>query len=252
MFRITLLLFITTTLISCSPSGRDKCLSTIENKNDLTLIQYKGFFVKYNDSTRQPEWVSYTLTAEEVAATENTPNIPHKFMEDPNCHLSQASVEDYRRSGWTRGHMARHMDMKWNTEAAQESDYMTNICPQNKKMNGGIWLKIENIARKLAIKYDSVNIVCGPIFTDTVNGTIGRSNIPVPDYFFKTFLVHYKGQYHSIAFICPNESGHAIPSEVVTTVNQVEALIRTNLYSHMDDAIEETVEDELIPYYWGL
>lgn len=215
-------------------------------------MEYIGFTVQYNPNTRQPDWVSYTLTAEEVAMTENTPKIPHNFMEDPDFYEPQASYEDYRGSGWSRGHMARHMDMKWNREAAQESDYMTNICPQNKKMNGGIWLKIENMARRLATQYDSVNIVCGPIFTDTTNGTIGSNNIPVPDFFFKTFLVYYKGQYHSIAFICPNDDGHTTPAAVATTVNQVETRIRTNLYGHLDDAIEETVEDELVPYYWGL
>ena len=34
-----------------------------------------------------------------------------------------------------RGHMAPAADMKWSKKAMEESFYMSNICPQNQKLN---------------------------------------------------------------------------------------------------------------------
>ena len=173
-------------------------------------------------------------------------------MQDSNFHHPQATNEDYRGSGWARGHMARHLDMKWKKEAAFESDYFTNICPQNKKMNGGIWLKIENKVRKLALQYDSVNIVCGPIFIDSIYGTIGYNKVAVPDFFFKTVLAFHNCHYHAIAFICPNDDRSLELIDVVTTVNYIESLTNFDLYKHLDDSIEESVEDVVDRSIWGL
>ena len=234
-------------LINCSPPDNKRSSTCYINR-----ISYSGFTVQYNANNRQPDWVSYTLTAQQVYATENTPKIPHQFGPDPNLNLPQASNDDYKGSGWSRGHMARHQDMKWSVQAAHESDYYTNICPQNGEMNNGIWKRIENKARDMAKRYGSVTIVCGPVFTDTTNGTIGADRIPVPDFFFKAFLVSSNGQYHSIAFLCPNEATHMGIRTIACTVNRIEAVTGLNLYTFLDDKIEETVEDELIYSLWGL
>ena len=210
------------------------------------LIRYEGFTVLYNTSTRQPVWVDYTLTKWQVAATDASPKIPHRFKPDPDLSIPQASNDDYRginkQYGLSRGHMARHQDMKWSVQAAQESDYYTNICPQHEKLNNGLWKKIENRVRDLAMAYDSVHIVCGPIFVDTSYGFIGPNHIPVPDYFFKTLLVKDASGYHAIAFICPNcGTGFSI-EDVRCTVDYVEAMTKLDFYSYLPDKLEEYVE----------
>ena len=102
-------------------------------------LHYTGFTVQYNPSTKQPKWVSYTLTAKQVETTKHTPKFSRHYMPDPNLDLPQATNEDYRNSGWVKGHMARRQDMKWSEQAVIESDYFTNICPQNEIMNNGVW-----------------------------------------------------------------------------------------------------------------
>ena len=171
-------------------------------------------------------------------------------MPDSNLKLPQATNEDYRGSGWSRGHMARHQDMKWSVQAALESDYYTNICPQDAKMNNGLWKKIENKARKIALNYDSVNIVCGPIFVDTAYGTLGSNKVPIPDYFFKTFLIYTNGEYHSIAFLCPNNDDKRAIDQFALTVNEIEKLTGLDLYPHLDDSPEEDIEDFLEYEVW--
>ena len=231
------------TVVSCyRPRGQVKDNVGLLAQNKLA---YTGFPVDYNPSTRQPACVEYTLTAEQVEATENTPKVSLKFMPDPNLNLPQATAEDYRGSGWSRGHMARRQDMKWSLQAVQESDYYTNICPQHEKLNTKLWKKIENLARRLATQYDSVRIVCGPIFTDTLNGYIGPNRIPVPDYFFKTLLVKDVSGYHAIAFLCPNSKNTHAMKESVCSVDEAESKSGLDFYSYLPNKTEAFVESQV-------
>ena len=251
------LLLITSLLITCVPPNRPHPLvdtqqqgKRYEKQQSSTIIHYTGFTVSYNPSTRQPDWVSYTLTAEQVEQTKHTPKIPRCFMPDPNLSLPQATNEDYSGSGWVRGHMARRQDMKWSEQAVKESDYFTNICPQNKEMNNGVWHQIENLARKLAVRYDSVMIVCGPVFTSSQLQTFGIHAIPVPDSFFKAFLVSDDDGYHTIAFLCPNNPDSVTIAGTAQSVNAVESFTGYDFFGFLDDAVEETIEDEVEVGLW--
>lgn len=204
-----------------------------------------GFTVSFNPETLQPNWVSYTLTAEQVEQTKHTPKIPRYFMPDPNLNLPQATNEDYSGSGWVRGHMARRQDMKWSEQAVKESDYFTNICPQNKEMNNGVWHQIENLARRLAVRYDSVMIVCGPVFTTSSPQTFGAHKVCIPDCYFKAFLINHAGVFHTIAFLCPNNADVVTIDSVVNSVNIVESVSGLDLFEFLDDHVEEKVESQV-------
>ena len=227
--------------LSCSPAKRDK-----STKQTSYKLYYTGFTVQYNSVNRQPDWVEYTLTAEQVFITDNTLSTSHKFKQDPKLQLPQASDADYKgiskKYGLSRGHMARRQDMKWSSQAVEESDYYTNICPQNETLNKGLWKKNEDLVREMAKQYDSVHVVCGPIFTNTAYGYIGPSRIPVPDYFFKTLLIKDCSGYHAIAFLCPNNGVSCIMNSVQCTVDKVESMAKIDIYSYLPDNIESIVE----------
>lgn len=248
---ITIIVFLPFLILLCSPPKSDRIV-----EREKIRLYYIGFTVQYNPNNRQPDWVEYTLTAEQVRATEHIPEIKHKFMPDPNTSIPQASNEDYKdihgQYSLTKGHMARHMDMKFSTQAALESDYYTNICPQHEKLNNGIWKRIENKVRKIAIEYDSVRIVCGPIFINNANGYIGPNRIPVPDSFFKTLLVKDGSGYHAIAFLCPNNDNPISMKEAVCTVDRVESLSKIDVYSYLPNKIESFVEKHIEPAVWSV
>lgn len=216
------------------------------------ILKYTGFTVQYNPNNRQPDWADYTLTAEHVEMSNNTPKVSRYFMPDPKLSLPQATPADYSKSGWVRGHMARRQDMKWSEQAIKESDYFTNICPQNDVMNNGVWHQIENLVRRVATQYDSVHVICGPIFTDNANGYIGPNRLPVPDYFFKTLLVKDATGYHAIAFLCPNDDKPLTMKEAACTVDKVEAMSKIDVYSYLPDKIESTIESTFNLKLWGL
>ena len=245
-------------LTSCYPPNRhpQKSINNSCDNTNQALICYTGFTVQYNPSNRQPDWVEYTLTAEQVRATENTPKVPHHFMQDPNLSLPQASDEDYKgvhkQYGLSKGHMARHQDMKWSPQAVMESDYYTNICPQHEKLNTKLWKRIENLVRDLVKQNDSVHVICGPIFTNHSNGYIGPNRLPVPNYFFKTLLVKDGSGYHAIAFLCPNNDKDLSMKDAACTVDKVESMSKIDVYSYLPDEIEESVESQIDIKMWGI
>ena len=85
--------------------------------------------------------------------------------------------------------MCPKADLRWSEKAYWESHYFPNICPQNHDLNRYDWNTLEKRVRSLAGRYDTVWVVCGPIFEKKEFGTIGDANVRVPDYFFKALLI---------------------------------------------------------------
>ena len=214
------------------------------------ILEYKGFAVSYNNDTRLPNWVAYELTAAEVEG-----DLPRKdkFRPDPSAIGPQASKEDYRNSGWDRGHMAPAADMKWSIQAMEESCYFTNICPQNQQLNGGDWKELEEQCRNWAHKYGSIYIVCGPIVMNNEHGKIGANNVVVPDKFYKVVLARINGEYQGVGFIFHNPpqrkskiSGkppvnRPLKSYAVA-IDEVEAAAGIDFFPALDAATQNRVE----------
>ena len=70
-------------------------------------------------------FVAWKLTPERLK--ENTERI-NNFRPDPDLPKSKAvTTQDYKGSGWDRGHLCPAGDNKWDREAMIESFYMTNF-----------------------------------------------------------------------------------------------------------------------------
>lgn len=217
-------------------------------KSDKVIV-YEGFTLSYNPKTLLPNWVAYELTSSEVDGT--YPRVSG-FSMDLDYKGRQAMREDYSSTGWDKGHMAPAADMKWSRTAMYESFFLTNICPQDHELNGNDWLTLEKLGREWAKRFGSVYIVCGPIVGNNYYGTIGDNKVVVPDAFFKAFLVVEEHRYHAIAFVMQNESKHHRIQEYAMTVNELEDLIGLDLFSNIDDSIEEMIESDLYFRYWSL
>lgn len=201
------------------------------------IVVHTGYTASYNHQTLVPNWVAWELTAEEAAGTNEG---QYSFSRDPDVKYPKAQREDYSNSGWDKGHMAPRADMKWSCQAIEESYYFTNICPQNHEMNSQAWRKIEELTRRLAKRYGSVCIVCGPIFDDHHFGTIGR--VQVPDRFFKALAINTTDGFKTVAFLVDNTPQNYSPKHYAVSVDSVESVIGRNLFPKADEAAEQTFD----------
>ena len=193
-------------------------------------IVYEGFELVYNEKLLIPEWVAYELTSQEVDGS--NPRSNH-FRTDPNYKGAQADDDDYRNSGWDRGHMAPAADMKLTEQMMRESFYFTNICPQNHNLNSGDWKALEELVREYANKYGRIYVTCGPIVTDNKYGKIGANQVTVPDAFYKVLLIPTPSGYQSIGYIMENKAGHKPLSTYETTIEEVETITGLDFFPAM-------------------
>lgn len=208
-----------------------------------------GYTSSFNTSLMIPNWVAYELTAEETRGVVRRPsNSP--FQPDPDYRGRQPDRSDYSHSGWDKGHLAPCADMKWSEQAMFESFFFTNVCPQNHDFNEKDWQRLEDRARAIARKKGSVYIVCGPIVTTNEYGRLGKNQVTIPDFFFKAFLCKDATGFHSIAYVMPNQYTGRPVNDFAMSVNELERILDLDLFAHLNDKIEETVEAQLNPEEW--
>ena len=104
---------------------------------------------------------------------------------------------------------------------------------------------MEDKARAVARKKGSVYIVCGPIVTTNEYGRLGRNQVAIPDYFFKALLYKDDTGFHSIAYVMPNQYTGRPVNEYAMTVNELEMVLGIDLFTRLNDRIEEGVEDQM-------
>lgn len=206
------------------------------------VIVHKGYTVSYNADWKIPNWVAYELTDVEVAGEEPRAK---KFVPDPMVpKYESATIDDYKNSGWDRGHMAPAADMKWHPQAMKESFYLSNVCPQNRNLNAGVWKDLEEQVRDLASQKGHIYVVCGPIVSADYQ-TIGANNVVVPSAFFKVLLQEEDGNIYTIGFVYENVAGRRPMSTYAMTVDDVEALTGIDFFPSLPDKIEKRVEAEV-------
>lgn len=237
--------FLLFSIFSCSAEqktdGRLEIPKLLKEKKEIRLEQY-GYSVSYNPQLCIPNWVAWELNAEKLVDRESRSN---KFLPNPKLPASMAiTTDEYKGSGWDRGHMCPAGDNKWHWRAMDESFYMTNICPQHHNLNRGDWKELEEACRRWAA-VEPVYIVCGPIMYRTPKyGYIGKSfKIRVPDAFFKVVLTGLKsGKPKAIGFIYKNEAGNNKRDKYVNSVDEVERITSIDFFPALPDDIEKQVE----------
>ena len=201
--------------------------------DDEDIIVHLGYTASYNHVSLCPDWVAWELTAEEANGQNDG---QYSFSRDPDVRFPKASREDYSRSGFDKGHMAPRADMRWSCQALEESYYFTNICPQDHEMNSQAWRKIEELTRRLAKRYGSVFIICGPIFGGDNPRKIG--GVSVPSAFFKALAVSTADGYRTVGFLVDNSPQSFSPRHYAVSVDSVEAVVGRNLFPLVDEEAE--------------
>ena len=213
------------------------------------IITHIGYTVSYNADWKIPNWVAYELT--KVEAEGEVPRYD-KFMPDPEVPSeNSATTKDYTKSGFDRGHLAPAADMKWSKQAMKESFYLSNICPQNRNLNSGVWNDLEAQVRELARQKGSIYVVCGPVMSRQPK-TIGENKVAVPDAFFKVLLQNQDGNWYAIAFLYENKSGKKPMSTYAMTVKEIQKITGIDFFPSLPDRIEKKVESEVDFTKWNI
>ena len=232
-----LVIFVSSFQSSCA---QDECIekpAPLKGKSEI-IMKRKGYTVSYNQDSKIPNWVAWHLTSEHVDGKYKRIG---GYQEDVEVPIPRATKEDYDSTRWSHGHMCPAADNKWDEKAMMESNLLTNICPQDRSLNSGLWNRIEQDCRKCAKKFGDVYIVCGPILLNKEHETIGGNKVVVPEAFFKVIL-SLNPKPKAIGYIVRNNEGTKKKDQYINTVDEVERITGIDFYPALPDEIENDVE----------
>lgn len=202
------------------------------------LVNREGYSLRYNSDCKIPHWVSYIIAKESLTGNISRTN---DFREDPEIRGPQAGLEDYRRSGFNRGHMARAGLYTTSRKLKSETFILSNIVPQDPYMNqNGAWRKAEDFEEDAILKHGEVQIISGPILDQNMQ-RIGSNEVCVPNYLFK---VIYRGgaRPQGIAFIIPNFRTNESYRSYAVSIDEVEKITGLDFLSALPDREEKEIE----------
>ncbi len=206
-----------------------------------SLVRHKHYILSYDENNEQAEWTAHILTKENLSKPWNQRS--GEFREDPLVKSGSATLEDYRGSGYDRGHLVPSGDMAWDKEAMNETFYLSNMSPQSHDFNKGIWRELEELTRSWAKKYKKLYVITGPVLSEKPKGTIGKDKVTVPAAYFKVLLDLTDPERKAIAFVIPNEVSYEPLFKYAHSVDEVEELTGIDFFEDlMSDAEEDSLE----------
>ncbi|PHI21142.1 DNA/RNA endonuclease [Lewinellaceae bacterium SD302] len=206
------------------------------------LIEHAGFALSYLEDWEQAEWTAHILTRENLEKDWNKRS--NNFRPDPFVQSRTAIDDDYRGSGYDRGHLVPSADLAWNAEWADESFMFSNISPQARQFNQGIWRELEETTRDWAKKFKRLYVITGPITTQAPKGTIGRRNrVAIPVAYFKVLLDLDDPERKGIGFLIPNQVSFEPLYDYAYSIDEIEEVSGLNFFSDlMPPALEAKIE----------
>lgn len=216
--------------------NKDEEFSYLPTSTTNAIYEHKGYTFSYVEEYEQSEWVAYELEDGKWKYSEFERPL---FEQDPIVKTESAHWGNYKKSGYTKGHLCPAGDRKQSQELYNETFYTSNASPQLYDFNAGVWNRLENKVRYWAGKYDGIYVITGGVLTDDLE-TIGREEVSVPKYFYKVLLT--KDKTRMIAFLVPHEDSDKPLYEFVVSVDELEQKTGINFFPKLNDATENKLE----------
>ena len=206
--------------------------------------------IRYSPDWEMPFWVGYRLDVEQLKGQTNRRG---DFRIDPDLDAGpQAKGEDYRGSGFDRGHMAPPSDFRADRLSNSETFLMTNIAPQTPALNRTAWRRIEQEIRHIVTLATDVWVCTGNIVraqeADSGVRKIGEAeDVHVPAYCWKAVLVTEKNWaevLEACGFLVANVFG-GLPDRsaaFAVSVDHLEELTGLDFFGAIEDGVEEKLE----------
>lgn len=170
----------------------------------IKILESPRYAVGYEEDAKNPAWVVYKFGKQENYYKAKRKG---KFKTDDRTK-AKVTHDDYSAFSKTydRGHMAPSygMGVFFGTEGSGQTFVMSNVIPQTKKLNQGIWRGPEYLeAENYGKVFDDLWVITGPIYDDKERLSHG---IKKPTACFKILVMKDEADKpHAIAFIFPQE-----------------------------------------------
>jgi endonuclease G, mitochondrial len=210
-------------------------------------VEHTYFTLAYSEPHEQAAWVAYELTRDRL--NNNWADRPNSFRPDQAVSTESATPRDYSGSGYDKGHLCPAADMAFDSTAIDETFFMSNMSPQLRGFNAGIWRELEELVRDWARKFKRVYIVTGPILTNPKE-QIGFSKVSVPIAYYK--VLYAPEQHKAIGFMLPNQVSDKPVMDYSCSIDKVEKTTGIDFFPTLLGGLNEELEASFDPVAWPI
>lgn len=226
----------------------DAAIDTNQPNNYLLIKdQYTS---SYDRDRGIPNWTSWHLDSDSLGST----NRQNDFRPDETLPDGwyQVTPNDYRGSGYDRGHMTPSGDRTSSVEDNSATFLMTNMIPQASKNNQQTWANLENYCRELVGQGNELYIIAGGQGTKEY---IADGKVAVPENTWKVILVQPEGtddisrvtaETRVISVYIPNDNNVVSDwKNYAVSADFVEQQTGYDFFSDVPDEIENQIEAKI-------
>ncbi len=212
-----------------------------------SLAEHNFYMLSYSEGHEQAEWVAYQLKKEHL--TYDDRERPY-FIEDPKISSKSADWRNYKGSGYDRGHLCPAGDRRFSEYAYNETFYTSNIAPQNRDFNAGVWNRLEKQVRQWCKSYGDLFIVTGGILERDLE-EIGEEDVDVPNMFYKIVYRKAGKQGKALAFLMPNKESKQPLDYFLVSIDEIEKRTGIDFFYQQDLDWQRQLETKIIKSGWS-
>lgn len=228
---------------------------SIEYDKTLRAQRWTCFTLDKNNSVRswnRNNWVNYASTNQWVAKNLAEYGFSDPFQPDPDLPTSaRTNLDEYKGISFQRGHICASSDRLYSKDANEQTFYLSNILPQSKGVNTGIWQDMEGY-----VNGNTTSIWNSSSFRDTLyvckGGTIDGNNIRsktstgliVPKFFFMALLCRKGNNFKALGFWVEHtdQSKKDGVENHVVNIDYLEKETGIDFFCNLPDDIEAEVQ----------
>lgn len=211
------------------------------------VVRHGHYTLSYSEAHEQAQWVAYSLRREHL--TDHERERPF-FIEDPKVGSGSADWRNYRGSGYDRGHLCPAGDRRFSKEAYDETFYTSNISPQDRDFNAGIWNRLEQQVRQWCRKHGDLIVVTGGVLEEGLE-EIGSEGVDVPRAFYKIVLRRQGQDMDALAFLMPGVESSRPLSDFLVSIDSLEVLTGLDFFQGQSQQWQTRVESKRGSTLWS-
>jgi endonuclease G len=183
--------------------GQAPVLLNAKLREKTRELCFSQFTALHSGITRGPLWSAEDLLRANltIAVSLPRPSSNTFHVEDSLPANERSTLDDYRRSGFDRGHMTPNSDMS-TPQAQEESFTLANIVPQHPCNNEVLWEGVESAVRAVALGEGEVFVVTGAAFIGAELDSL-QGRVMVPTHIFKAVYIPSRDE--AGAYWAPND-----------------------------------------------
>ncbi len=231
----------------------------------LIFLSRSGYSLGFSGFTKSALWVCETIEPAELTGEAGRRD---RFQEDPLApEALRSRLEDFRGSGFDRGHLAAAGNFKNDQTENDESFYLSNIAPQVPAFNQQIWAALEEWTREyVRAANQPVYVVSGGFLYDpaeenpaTADGfaeyrVIGPGQVAAPTHFYKIILRCGDAGCAALAFALENRA-YARPfrlAQHLVAIDWIEERTGLDFFADCGDEAEAALEASPAAELWPM